>query len=152
MSHIKIITLTVFFFLLAGIFTWWFVDVCPLYPNLNKKILSTGIAGAKWGLQILAAFILLNNNKWVYIKNIGLVCLAGSVLLLPYAIAATFLNWSEPVFFIVSLLFSVMLMIVLYFRNVKKLSLSNSWFWGWIFCLAIAILLQLTVVFSVIKF
>jgi hypothetical protein len=35
---------------------------------------------------------------------------------------------------------------------VQKLGLPKKWFWGWIFCLVIAITLQLTVVFSVIKF
>jgi hypothetical protein len=144
--------LAILYFFLSTVITWWFVDVCPLYESLQQKILSTGIAGAKWGLQIAAAYFLLSNKKWDFIKNIGTTCLVGSVILLPYAIAATFSNQNGAAFFVTSLLIAVAVMIVLYFLNVRKLSLSYKWFWGWIVCLAIAITLQLTLVFSVIKF
>lgn len=128
------------------------VDVCPLYSGLQQKLLSTGIAGAKWGLQIIAAYFLLTDKKWDFLKNMGATCLAGSVILLPYAFVATFTSFNDPRFFVASLIFAVVLMIVLYFLNVQKTGLPKKWFWGWIICLAIAITLQLTVVFSVIKF
>lgn len=152
MKDSKKIYLAILYFFLSTVITWWFVDVCPLYESLQQKILSTGIAGAKWGLQIAAAYFLLSNKKWDFIKNIGTICLVGSVILLPYAIAATFSNQNGAAFFVTSLLIAVAVMIVLYFLNVGKLSLSYKWFWGWIVCLAIAITLQLTLVFSVIKF
>jgi hypothetical protein len=147
----KIYLALLYFFLSTGI-TWWFVDVCPLYESLQQKILSTGIAGAKWGLQIAAAYFLPGNKKWDFIKNIGATCLVGSVILLPYAIAATFSDQNGATFFVGSLLIAVAVMIVLYFWGVQKLALHKKWFWGWIVCLAIAITLQLTLVFSVIKF
>ncbi|MGC4103210.1 hypothetical protein [Ferruginibacter sp.] len=140
------------YFLLSTIITWWFVAVCPLYTSLQQKLLSTGIAGAKWSLQIAAAYFFMQAKKWDFIKNIGATCLVGSVILLPYAVLATWSNYNSGAFFVGSLLAAVITMIVLYFLNVKKLQLSYRWFWGWIFCLAIAITLQLTVVFSVIKF
>ena len=140
------------YFLISGIITWWFVDVCPLYSDTNQKLLSTGIAGAKWGLQIVVAYFLLSNKKWSFIKNIGSTCLVGSVLLLPYAVAATFSDVNDATFFVASLLLAVAVIIVLYFLNVKKTALSQRWFWGWMICLAVAILLQLTIVFPVIKF
>ena len=147
----KIYLALLYFSLSTGI-TWWFVDVCPLYSSLSQKILSTGIAGAKWSLQIAAAYFLLGNKKWDFIKNIGITCLVGSLILLPYAIAATFSSANGAAFFTTSLLIAVAVMIFLYFLSVKKLGLPKKWFWIWIFCLAIAITLQLTLVFSVIKF
>lgn len=152
MTVSKKIYLALLYFILSTIITWWFVDVCPLYSSLQQKILSTGIAGAKWSLQIIAAYFLLADKKWDFIKNMGFTCLVGSVILLPYAIAATVSNVNGSTFFVGSLLIAVVAMIILYFLNVQKLSLPKKWFWGWIFCLAIAITLQLTIVFSVIKF
>jgi len=140
------------YFFLSTVITWWFVDVSPLYSSLSQKLLSTGIAGAKWALQILAAHFFLADKKWGFIKNIGITCLAGSLILLPYAIAATFFHVNGPSFFITSLIVAVLVMIIMYFLNVQKMALSKKWFWGWIVCLAIAITLQLTLVFSVIKF
>lgn len=152
MKESQKIYLAFLYFSLSTVITWWFVDVCPLYNSLPQKILSTGIAGAKWSLQIAAAYFLLGNKKWDFIKNMGATCLAGSVILLPYAIAATCSNENGSTFFITSLLIAVAAMIILYFLSVKKLALPKKWFWSWIICLAIAITLQLTLVFSVIKF
>ena len=140
------------YFFLSTIITWWFVDVCPLYTGLQQKLLSTGIAGAKWGLQIGVAYFFLAEKKWEFIKNIGFTCLVGSVILVPYPIATVFFKIDNSQFFVGSLIVAVLVMIILYFLNVQKLALPKKWFWGWIFCLVIAITLQLTVVFSVIKF
>lgn len=152
MENSKKIYLAILFFFLSTAITWRFVDVCPLYSSLQQKLLSTGIAGAKWGLQIIAAYFFLAEKKWDFLKNMGATCLVGSVILVPYAFAASFTTLKDPLFFTASLIIAVLLMIVLYFLNVRKLALPKKWFWGWIFCLAIAITLQLTVVFSVIKF
>lgn len=152
MKNSKEIYRSILYFLLASIITWWFVDASPLYVGLQQKLLSTGIAGTKWGLQIFAAYFFLSQKKWDFLKNMGATCLVGSVILLPYAFAATFSQINGPTFFVGSLLIAVVVMIVLYFLNVQKIGLPIKWFWGWICCLAIAITLQLTVVFSVIKF
>lgn len=152
MNNSKNISLAILYFFLSTAITWWFVDVCPLYSSLQQKFLSTGIAGAKWSLQIVAVYFFLTDKKWDFLKNMGATCLAGSVILLPYAIAATVSQVNTASFFVGSLLVAVGIMVILYFLNVQKLALPKKWFWGWIFCLAIAITLQLTVVFSVIKF
>ncbi|MEP7238664.1 MAG: hypothetical protein ABI685_12385 [Ferruginibacter sp.] len=152
MTNSKTIYLALLYFILSTIITWWFVDVCPLYSGLQQKLLSTGIAGAKWGLQICVAYFFLADKKWMFIKNIGFTCLIGSLILLPYPIATVFFKIDNAQFFVGSLIIAVLVMIILYFLNVQKLALPYKWFWGWIFCLAIAITLQLTVVFSVIKF
>ena len=152
MNDSRKIYLALLYFFLSTLITWWFVDVCPLYTGLQQKLLSTGIAGAKWGLQIGAAYFFLAEKKWEFIKNIGFTCLVGSIILLPYPIATVFFKINNAPFFVGSLIVAVLVMIVLYFLNVRKLALPKKWFWGWICCLAIAITLQLTVVFSVIKF
>ena len=152
MNNSKNIQLPVLYLFLSAAITWWFVDVCPLYTGLQQKLLSTGIAAAKWGFQIGAAYFFLSAKKWEFIKNIGFTCLVGSVILLPYPIATVFFKIDNSQFFVGSLIAAVLVMIILYFLNVQKLALPKKWFWGWIFCLVIAITLQLTVVFSVIKF
>ena len=152
MKETKQIYFAIIYFLLSCIITWWFVNACPLYTGLQQKLLSTGIAGAKWALQIATAYFFLENKKWVFIKNIGFTCLVGSSILLPYAIAASFSNLNSTAFFVTSLIVSVVAMIILYFLNVRKLMIPAKWFWGWICCLIVAIILQLTVVFSAIHF
>ena len=152
MTKNKTIYAAILYFFLSTVITWWFVAICPLHDGLQQKILSTGIAGAKWSVQIAAAYFFLQDKKWMFIKNIGATCLIGSVILLPYAVLASFNKYNSATFFILSLLIAVAVMIILYFLNVKKLGVPIKWFWGWIICLAIAITLQLTVVFSVLKF
>lgn len=138
------------YFLLSTLITWWFIIESPLYSSLQQQLLSCGIAGGKWGLQIGAALLFLNNNKWVFIQNIGRACLIGSVILLPYAVAAHFWKWNGNQFFLGSLVVSVATMIVLYAIGTKQAGASIRWWLGWLLCLAIAITLQLTVVFHVL--
>jgi uncharacterized membrane protein (DUF2068 family) len=113
-------------------------------------ILSIGIAGAKWMIQILLGLIAFGDQRWVFVRNISWVCLVGSVILLPYSIAAV-IGRPGPEFFIASLLIAVMVMIVLYRRAVKNSEVTiNAWYF-WLICLIVAISLQLTVVFAVIR-
>jgi hypothetical protein len=138
------------YFSVSTIVTWWFIQECPLYSSMQQKLLSCGIAGAKWGIQIIAALLLLKQKKWVFIKNIGLTCLAGSVILLPYAVAAQFWGVDNTSFFAGSLLLAVAVMIFMYALGTKRATVSIKWWLGWLGCLAIAVTLQLTVVFNVL--
>jgi hypothetical protein len=147
MNEPKKILPAIIYFILATAITWWFVAVCPLYESLQQKLLSTGIAGAKWCLQIAAAFFFLKRKRWEFIKNIGFTCLIGSLILLPYAILASLNDFNSATFFVSSLLTAVVLMIGLYYWSVKRSGLPYKWFWGWIICLGIAITLQLTLYF-----
>ncbi len=74
MNNSKDISVAIISFFLSTVITWWFVDSCPLYNSLQQKFLSTGIAGAKWCLQISAAYFFLAQKRWGFIKNIGLTC------------------------------------------------------------------------------
>ncbi len=42
-------------------------------------------------------------------------------------------------------------MIVLYYKAVKQTAIATKWFWGWVGCLAIAISLQVLVVFRAVS-
>ena len=143
--------LFILYFGLSTLLTWWFVAVSPLYISQKQMLLSTCIAGGKWGIQILAAALLLSNKKWEFLKNIGFVCFLGSCMLIPYIIFGS-LHWSNSSeFFIGSLLVAVMVMIVLYYKAVINSKIAIKWWYLWLGCLVIAISLQLTVVFHIFQ-
>lgn len=138
------------YFTNSTLFTWWFVFVSPLYISDEQMILSTSVAGGKWAIQIIGAFLLLGEKKWLFIKNIGFVCFIGSCILSPYVLlSVTGVTASAP-FFIGSLIISVAVMIGLYYRAIKLSEVKINWWYFWLACLAIAVSLQLTVVFHVI--
>lgn len=142
------IALAIIYFLFSAIITGWFIaKKFWLYEGVQLMTLSGSIAGAKWLIQIIAALILLREKRWMFIKEIGFVCLVGSAALLIYYFLPTSWQLSS---LIVSVAFSVVIMIALYFKAVKKLEVSTAWFWSWIICLVAAILLQLTVVFDIL--
>ena len=145
----KNIILSIIYFTLSTIITWWFIEASPLYISTEQKLLSCAIAGGKWGLQLLAAFIFLGGKKWDFIKNIAFTCLVGSVILLPYAILSVCFAINNASFFIGSLMVAVAVMILLYALSVQNAGVKIQWWLGWLCCLAIAITLQLTVVFHV---
>ena len=123
-----------------------------MYQNQPQEILSGSIAGGKWALQILLALLFLKEKKWVFIYGISLVCLVGSVILLPYCLYLILNFPDNSAFFVASLVLAVLTMLVLYYRTVQKNGLSLSWFISFAIALCIAVSLQLTVVFQVIKF
>jgi hypothetical protein len=142
------IALAALYFLFGTIITTWFIArKAWLYDSVELMILSGSIAGAKWTIQLIAALILLRTHRWPFIKNIGFVCLVGSAALLIYYFLP--IRWGFTTL-VISVAFSVLIMIILYHRAVKQSALPMYWFWSWIVCMLIAILLQLTVVFAVI--
>ncbi len=139
-------------FAASTLITWWFIAANDTlyHGDRRRMMLSCAIAGAKWAAQILAALLLLKEKRWAFLRRIGLACLAGSAMLgilaiVPVEVAA------QGLFFIIGLLMCVGAMIVLYWLAVRKTGLSMVWFGGWLVCLAIAITLQLTVVFHVAR-
>jgi hypothetical protein len=142
------VALAALYFLFATILTSYFIArKFWLYDSISLMALSGGIAGVKWAVQIIAALILLKEERWIFIKRIGLVALIGSAALIVYFVLPY--SWGFATL-VISVAFSVLVMIGLYYRAVKKSGLSVAWFWGWIACLIVAMLLQLTVVFDVI--
>lgn len=138
------------YFFLSTIIIWLFIIKSPLYISQQQQLLSCSIAGAKWGIQIIAGLLLLQQKKWQFIKEIGYTCFIGSAILLPY-FASSLLHFDNSAeFFIASLIVAVLSMIFLYYRAVKKCGLPVKWWLGWLACLAIAVTLQLTIVFHVL--
>lgn len=146
----KNILLAVFYFVTSTFITWWFIDEGKLlYLSQSAMILSCAIAGGKWGIQIAAALFFLNEKKWEFIRQIGFVCFVGSCILIPYCVFV-FVK-QLYVSFAFSLIFSVLAMMIMYYKAVVKTKVSLKWFWGWLLCLAIAISLQLLVIFKMLE-
>jgi len=146
----KDISLAILYFLVSLFISIVFISQNDLlYIDANQMILSTSIAGAKWGIQIVAALIFLRKEKFEFIRRISLVCLIGSISLLSYYVIGLFplSNWQQ---FVLTLIICVITMLIFYFIAVTKSRVGLQWYFGWIFCLIIAILLQLTCVFNII--
>jgi hypothetical protein len=142
------IALAALYFLFGTMITVWFIArKFWLYDSVELMILSGSIAGGKWMIQLLAALILLREQRWIFIKNIAFVCLVGSAAMLIYYFLPTTWGFGSLT---VSVALSVMIMTALYYRAVKLSAVSIYWFWSWIICLLTAILLQLTIVFDVL--
>jgi hypothetical protein len=134
------------YFLLSTIITWYFIQKGDfLYENKDKMLFSCGIAGAKWGIQLAAAYFFLAEKRWVFIEKLGFVCFVGSCILLPFCLFEN-LRATE-LGFLWSLFAAVLVMIVLYYRAVRQTGIGQKWFWGWFSCLILAVLLQMVVIF-----
>ncbi|TXJ26696.1 MAG: hypothetical protein E6Q24_11345 [Chitinophagaceae bacterium] len=139
----------VLYFLLSVILTGIFIaSKFWLYSNVNSMILSGCIAGGKWLTQIIAVFIFLKEKKWEFISRIGFVCFVGSLALFVYYIF-NFLPLPVGGFsqFVLSIGLSVLVMTKMYYEVVRTTGISVRWFWGWIVCLAVAVMLQVKIVF-----
>ena len=150
-NNTREIGLAAVYFFLSTVITWWFIYCgASLYHfDEHKMLLSCSIAGAKWGIQILAAILLLKDRCWLFIHHIAFTCFAGSCILIPFCIdpIRTHIPGNG---FLVSLIAAVATMLVLYYRSVTRSGISIKWYFLWLGCLAVAISLQLTVVFHVV--
>ena len=149
MVNTKNILLGTTYFLLSIVLTGYFIAYKYwLYPSVNAMLISGTIASSKWALQLVAALPWLDKDKWIFIRRLGMVCLIGSSLLYTYNLMNYLpLHFSGFTQFMVAICIAVITMIGLYYYVVKKTKLSLNWFWGWLACLFIAIILQFTIVF-----
>ncbi|TDG36865.1 hypothetical protein EZJ43_06180 [Pedobacter changchengzhani] len=149
-AQTKNIALSAIYFGLSTVITGWFIFIGKdFYSSFNNMALSGAIAGGKWGLQIFMALIFVGFRKWEFVKEIGFVCLIGSLLLLTYY-PIGFFGITNGWQFIYALAIAVLGMIILYYRAIINNGFPIKWFIRWVCCLAIAIILQLTVVFHII--
>lgn len=145
------IGLAAIYFFLSTVITWWFIDCgSSLYQfDQHKMMLSCSIAGAKWAIQIFGALLFLKEKRWIFIRNIAATCFVGSCILLPFCFASLrAVIPGKP--FLSSLIASVAVMIAHYYYGVRKSGVPVKWYFLWLACLAVAISLQLTVVFHLI--
>jgi hypothetical protein len=139
----------ILYFTLSTVITWWFVILSPLYSSIEQMLLSTSIAGGKWAIQLGLGLLFLKEKRYRFLREIGYVCLVGSLLLSPYVLSASLGLSNTAEFFTGSLITAVLVMIYLYFKAVRSTQIALQWWLFWLLCLATAISLQLTVVFDI---
>ncbi len=145
----KNILFSVLWFALSALLTAIFLlQKFWLYSSVNAMALSGCIAGGKWLVQIIAALAFLKEKKWEFIRSIGYVCFTGSAVLFVYYIF-NFLRLPVAGFsqFVLSIALSVLTMICMYYKAVRKTGVSVKWFGLWMVCLCVAVFLQAAVVF-----
>jgi hypothetical protein len=150
-SDTKYIVQAVICLSLSTVFTWQFIAVSNLYQTQSQEVLSCSIAGENRSLQILLALLFLKEKNRSFIYGISLVCLVGSVMLLPYCVARLLGFADNSAFFVGSSITAVMCMSALYYRTVRQNQVGLHWVVFFAIALFIAVSLQLTVVFQVIK-
>lgn len=134
-----------FQFVLSTVLTAFFIRAYRGYISPEIMVLSGSIAGGKWAIQLVLGWCLLGDKRWAYISQLATVCLLGSVVLVPFAI----FSGGAPSFF-GSLIACIIVMGLNILRRLPRIGLSWRWPALWFALLAIAVTLQLTVVFHVI--
>jgi hypothetical protein len=129
-------------FLLSTLLTIAFIVRYDRYPSPGVMAFSGSIAGGKWALQILLGYLLLGEKRWLYIVQLATTCLIGSMILIPFAILG-----GGPPFFFGSLVASVLIMAIDIRMRLWQIKLPTRWYLLWLGFLALAVTLQLTVVF-----
>lgn len=144
------LTKAAIYFGISLILTTLFVLACPLYISQEQLILSLSFAGGKWVLQIFLAIAILRRRTASFIHGMGRVCLMGSMMLIPYILSAWLEISDDQWFFFGSLLLAILIMVFRYYTEVTRLNLSLAWWYFWLFCLTVAVGLQMTVVFHLL--
>jgi len=122
-----------------------FINAYDGYVSQKTMLLSGGIAGGKWAIQILTGSCLLANRRWDYIAALATTCMLGSFVLLPYAVIS-----GNKTFFFGSLLASILAMAVYFVIRLHAAGFSWRWQALWFALLSAAITLQLTLVFKIL--
>ena len=130
---------------ISAMLTWLFIESYGGYSSERQMGLSGAIAGGKWALQLCLAWFVLGEKKWGYYRELGLICAAGSLILVPYILSPA--GWG---FFLGSLIACVVVMAGLICWRLPRIGLNRSWVMLWFVLLVIAVALQLTVVFHVL--
>lgn len=132
-------------FLLSTLFTALFIRAYDGYVSERIMLLSGCVAGGKWAIQMVAGWCLLGKRKWVYLSTLATTCLIGSTVLLPYAALS-----GGAGFFFGSLIGSIVVMAASLVGLQRRAGFSWRWQALWFGLLAVAVTLQLTVVFHLL--
>ena len=137
--------LALLYFLLSIIITYVFIDANPVYSTLRFKIVALTIAAIVWGIQVAGAFLYLKSKKYAFLREAGMVCFWGSVILMGSVFINYFSSFSSGTQLKISganVLLSVIVMAIMFANFLKKLQLSFGWLAVWLICLCIAVPLQ----------
>ena len=106
------------------------------YISLRQMLLSGGIAGGEWAIQLSLAWFRLGDEKWRYYREMGMICAIGSSILVPYIITSG--GWE---YFLASLIGCVVVMAGLICWRLSNLGLRKFWVPLWFGLLAVAVTL-----------
>ena len=132
-------------FALSTLITALFIRAYGGYVSQETMMLSGSIAGGKWAFQIILGWLLLREKRWIYIRELAVTCLIGSLVLTPFAITS-----GTAIYFFGSLLASICAMAVTVVIRLKSTGFPWQWFALWFLLLSIAVTLQLTIVFHIV--
>jgi hypothetical protein len=132
-------------FALSTLLTGLFIRAYGGYVSPQSMLLSGSIASGKWAIQMVVGIFLLEEKRWHYLSELAVTCLVGSVVLLPYAIFS-----GGAGFFFGSLAAAILAMSIVIIVRLSRIGLSWRWTAMWFLLLAIAVSLQLTVVFDLV--
>jgi len=135
---------TIIGFGISTILTSLFIQSYSGYISQQQMLLSGLIAGGKWAIQLSIAWFILKDKKWLYYRELGLICALGSLILLPYILSPN--GWQ---YFLGSLILCVTTMTGLICWRLPSIGLNKFWPALWFTLLIIAVTLQLTIVFKV---
>jgi len=128
--------------------TAWFIEQKFGYVVTPEAILlSNVVACSKWVVMVIAAIILLETNKWVFVRRMSFASLAGSCAMFS-VYAFRYLPVSSWQQFTYAMAFALLVMTIFFFKAVVNTRLSLKWFAAWLVCLVISMVLQVKVVFN----
>lgn len=128
--------------------TAWFIEQKFGYVVKPEAILlSNLVACGKWVIMVIAAIILLETNKWVFIRRMSFASLAGSCAMFSVYVFRYIpvSGWEQ---FTYATVLAVLVMTIFFFKAVINTRLSLKWFAAWMVCLVISAVLQVKVVFN----
>ena len=131
-------------FAASVLLTWLFIEAYDTYVSPKQMLLSGGVAGGKWAIQLLLATLLLGDKRWLYFKEMGFISAIGSTMLMLFLLGSR-----DTGSFISSLVFSVMVMATMVILRLRAIKVPTRWIVLWFGLLAIAVSLQIFVVFKI---
>ena len=107
-------------------------------------LISGSIAGAKWAIHLSLAWFVMGDKKWIYFREMGVICAAGSAILIPYILSV-----GGGEYFLGSLIACVVVIAGFICWRFPRIGLNKSWVLLWFGLLTVAVTLQITLVFKV---
>ncbi|UOE50708.1 hypothetical protein MTO98_06420 [Mucilaginibacter sp. SMC90] len=138
----------ILYFAVSIIITAWFIEQKFGYVATPTAILLSDIvAASKWVIITIAALVMLDDNKWIFIRRTAFAALAGSCAMYS-TYAFRFLPVSSWQQFTYAMVLAMLAMIIFFFKAVADTRLPLKWFAIWMAFLVLSIIVQIKVVFS----